>query len=78
MSDVITVIAAPPFATIQDLGRVGFRVAGVPVSGLADRESGVLLNAILGNDPSAATIECAVGVGALLFDCAAKIAVGGA
>lgn len=78
MSDAITVIAAPPFATIQDLGRVGFRDSGVPVSGLADPESGLLLNAILGNDPNAAMIEWAVGGGALRFDCAAKIAVGGA
>jgi biotin-dependent carboxylase-like uncharacterized protein len=78
MSDVITVIAAPPFATIQDLGRVGFRDSGVPVSGLADRESGLLLNAILGNDPNAAMIEWAVGGGTLRFDCAAKIAFGGA
>ena len=78
MSDAITVIAAPPFATIQDLGRVGFRDSGVPVSGLADRESGLLLNAILGNDPNAAMIEWAVGGGALRFDCAARIAVGGA
>ena len=78
MSEVITVIAAPPFATIQDLGRIGFRDSGVPVSGLMDRESGLLLNATLGNDPSAAMIEWAVGGGALRFDCAAKIAVGGA
>jgi antagonist of KipI len=78
MSDVITVMTSPPFATIQDLGRTGFRDSGVPVSGLADRESGLLLNAILGNDPNAAMIECAVGGGAFRFDCATTIAVGGA
>ena len=78
MSDVITVITSPPFATIQDLGRPGFRDSGVPVSGLADRESGLSINAILGNDPNAAMIEWAVGGGTLRFDCAATIAVGGA
>ena len=78
MSDVITVITSPPFATIQDLGRTGFRDSGVPVSGLADRESGLMLNAILGNDANAAMIEWAVGGGSLRFDCATTIAVGGA
>ncbi len=78
MSDVITVMTAPPFATIQDLGRTGFRDSGVPVSGIADRESGLLLNATLGNDPNAAMIEWAVGGGALRCECAAKIAIGGA
>lgn len=78
MSNVITVITSPPFATIQDLGRTGFRDSGVPVSGLADRESGLLLNAILGNDANAAMIECAVGGGSLRFECATTIAVGGA
>ena len=78
MSDVITVITSPPFATIQDLGRTGFRDSGVPVSGLADRESGLMLNAILGNDANAAMIEWAVGGGSLRFDCTTTIAVGGA
>ena len=78
MNDVITVITSPPFATIQDLGRTGFRDSGVPVSGLADRESGLALNEILGNHPNAAMIEWAVGGGTLRFDRATKIAVGGA
>ena len=75
---MITVLAAPPFATIQDLGRLGFRDSGVPVSGLADRESGLALNAALGNDPNAAIIEWAVAGGTLRFDSAATIAMGGA
>ena len=78
MTDVITVIASPAFATIQDLGRTGFRDSGVPVSGVADRDSALLLNAILGNDPDASMIECAVTGGLFRFDCAATIAVGGA
>lgn len=75
---MITVTKAPPFATIQDLGRPGFRDSGVPVSGLADRESGLLLNAILGNDPDAAMIEWAVAGGVLRFDVACTVAIGGA
>jgi len=75
---MITVTKAPPFATIQDLGRPGFRDSGVPISGLADRESGVLLNAILGNDPGAAMIEWAVAGGTLRFEADCTVAVGGA
>ena len=75
---MITVTSAPPFATIQDLGRFGYRDSGVPPSGLADRDSGLALNAILGNDPNAAMIEWAVAGGALRFDADCAIAIGGA
>ena len=75
---MITVIAAPLFATIQDLGRTGFRDSGVPVSGIADRDSGVAANSVLGNDLNAAMIEWAVTGGALRFDCAGVIAIYGA
>jgi biotin-dependent carboxylase-like uncharacterized protein len=74
----ITVTKAPPFATIQDLGRTGFRDIGVPVSGLADRETGITLNSLLSNDPNAAMIEWAVAGGTLRFDRAATVAIGGA
>lgn len=75
---MITVKSAPPFATIQDLGRTGFRDSGVPVSGLADRDSGIALNALLGNDPGAAMIEWAVAGGTLRFEVACTVAIGGA
>jgi len=75
---MIVVIAAPPFATVQDLGRSGFRDLGVPVSGVADRDSSVALNSLLGNDVNAAMIEWAVAGGALRFGCSATVAVGGA
>lgn len=75
---MIVVVAAPPFATIQDLGRLGYRDAGVPPSGVADRDSAVALNAVLGNDPNAAMIEWAVAGGALRFDNDAVLAIAGA
>lgn len=75
---MITVIAAPPFATIQDLGRTGFRDSGVPISGIADRDSGLALNSMLGSDSNAAMIEWAVAGGAIRFEYAATIAIGGA
>lgn len=75
---MITVASAPPFATIQDLGRPGFRDCGVPPSGLADRDSGLALNAMLGNDPNAAMIEWAVAGGVLRFEADCAVAIGGA
>lgn len=75
---MILVEAAPPFATIQDLGRPGFRDSGVPVSGIADRDAGLALNALLGNEPGAAMIEWAVTGGALRFETSCLVAIGGA
>ena len=75
---MITVTSAPPFATIQDLGRPGYRDCGVPPSGLADRDSGLTLNSMLGNDPNAAVVEWAVAGGALRFETDCAIAIGGA
>jgi antagonist of KipI len=75
---MITVVNAPPFATVQDLGRTGFRDIGVPVSGIADRDSGHALNSLLGNEANAAMIEWAVAGGDLRFDVDGAIALGGA
>ena len=75
---MIVVLAAPPFATIQDLGRIGYRDAGVPPSGVADRDSAVALNALLGNDTNAAMIEWAVAGGQLRFEDDAVLAIAGA
>lgn len=75
---MITVTSAPPFATIQDLGRPGYRDCGVPPSGLADRDSGMALNALLRNDANAAMIEWAVAGGALRFEADSAVAIGGA
>jgi biotin-dependent carboxylase-like uncharacterized protein len=75
---MITVTTAPPFATVQDLGRFGFRDSGVPVSGVADRDAALALNVLLGNHPNAAMIEWAVAGGALKFEHAMVIAIGGA
>lgn len=75
---MITVLHAPPFATVQDLGRTGYRDIGVPLSGVADRESALAINALLGNAANAAMIEWAVAGGALRFDSHTEIALGGA
>lgn len=44
-------------ATVQDLGRPGYRTLGVPVSGALDLTSVSYANALVGNDVSAALIE---------------------
>jgi allophanate hydrolase subunit 2 len=44
-------------ATVQDLGRPGFRAFGVSPGGAFDRGSLVLANALAGNPPGAATLE---------------------
>jgi biotin-dependent carboxylase-like uncharacterized protein len=75
---MITITSAPPFATVQDLGRHGYRDAGVPVSGVADADAARAVNAILGNDANAAMIEWAVGGGSLRFDSDATVVLGGA
>jgi biotin-dependent carboxylase-like uncharacterized protein len=43
--------------TVQDRGRWGFQALGVPVSGAMDPCSHRLANALVGNDPGAATLE---------------------
>ncbi|WP_256462061.1 biotin-dependent carboxyltransferase family protein [Nocardia alni] len=79
-SSVRTVRVAAPgmFSTIQDLGRPGWFHAGVGVAGAADRCSFTLANRLVGNDESAAAIECLIGGLALEFTARAVVAVTGA
>ncbi len=46
------------YTTVQDLGRFGFRSLGVPQSGAMDLAALQLANALLGNAPEAASVEC--------------------
>ena len=43
--------------TVQDVGRWGFQSQGVPVAGAMDLFAHRLANAMVGNQPSAATLE---------------------
>jgi biotin-dependent carboxylase-like uncharacterized protein len=58
---VLTVLAPGPMATVQDRGRTGWAAVGVPRSGAADRPAAGLANRLVGNDPSAATVEVTAG-----------------
>ncbi|MFN3268259.1 MAG: hypothetical protein ACK416_03250, partial [Zestosphaera sp.] len=44
-------------ATVQDLGRYGYRALGVPVSGALDVLSAAYANVLVGNKPNTALIE---------------------
>lgn len=60
---MIEVLRAPPFATIQDLGRAGHRAEGVPPAGAMDPRALRLLNGAVGNHPGSAGLEWALGAG---------------
>ncbi|MEO5904913.1 MAG: biotin-dependent carboxyltransferase family protein [Gemmatimonadaceae bacterium] len=74
---MILVQRAPAYATVQDLGRIGFRASGVPASGAMDRIALATLNVLVGNNRTDAGIEMALTGGAFVFDSASVFAVGG-
>jgi KipI family sensor histidine kinase inhibitor len=66
------------FTTLQDQGRPGFRAFGVPSGGAMDRHAHDLANALVGNSPEAATLECTMGGLVLQFHTTARLAITGA
>jgi len=70
-------IKAGIYSTIQDNGRPGLRAYGVPVGGAMDTVAHQVANALVGNAPNAATIECTMGGLALQFNTATEIALTG-
>jgi biotin-dependent carboxylase-like uncharacterized protein len=75
---VITVIKAPPFATVQDLGRFGYRSSAVPPSGAMDPEALTHANRQVGNHPGAAAVEWGIGAGRLRLSRGVEFAIAGA
>jgi antagonist of KipI len=45
------------FTTVQDLGRVGYRSKGIPLSGALDRSSAILANWLVGNEQNSPVLE---------------------
>lgn len=72
------VIKPGMLSTIQDRGRWGLQARGVPVAGPMDPVSHRLANAIVGNDPAAATLEVTLLGPEIVFDDDRAIAVTGA
>ncbi len=75
---MIVVERAPPYLTIQDSGRPGYRASGVPHCGAMDQWSFGLANLLVANQRNAAALEWSIGGGTLRFDRNAVIALTGA
>jgi biotin-dependent carboxylase-like uncharacterized protein len=75
---VIEVVTPGPLATVQDLGRPGYRSIGVPLSGGFDRAALRAANRLVGNRDDAAVVEFTLGGAHLLFSTAATVAFTGA
>jgi antagonist of KipI len=73
----LRVIRAGLHTTIQDTGRWGFQSEGVPVAGAMDLFAHRVANALVGNNPSAATLEVTLTGPELQFEDERTIAVSG-
>jgi antagonist of KipI len=74
----ITVIRGGMLTTVQDLGRAGHRVSGVPSGGAMDRVALRVANLLVGNPEGAAALECTLLGPELVFSADTVVAVGGA
>ncbi len=74
----IKIIRAGQFTTLQDLGRRGFRAAGVPWSGAMDEFALRTANLLVGNAPDAVALEFAYTGPELEFSADAIVATTGA
>jgi biotin-dependent carboxylase-like uncharacterized protein len=75
---MIEVIEPGLVTTVQDTGRQGYYHIGMPPSGAMDQFAHEVANALVGNDPSAATLEMAYLGPDLEFHEDATVAVAGA
>jgi len=75
---MIEVVTAPPYLTVQDLGRPGFRAQGVPASGAMDPWALSTANVLVGNPPDAAALEWALAAGTVRWRRAGSCALAGA
>lgn len=74
----LEIVAPGMSTTIQDQGRKGYYALGIPEGGAMDQESARYANALVGNDASAAVLECTYMGPTVKFAEAAVIAVTGA
>jgi antagonist of KipI len=76
--NAIHVVRPGLLTTVQDLGRWGHQATGVAVAGPMDTFSHRVANALVGNEPSAATLEITLIGPELVFERACRIALAGA
>jgi antagonist of KipI len=74
---VIEVVSGGTWTTIQDRGRPGWERFGVSPGGPADWFSAAAANALVGNNPDAAVVECTLVGSALRFRREATVALMG-
>ena len=75
---MIVLVKAGLLASVQDLGRPGFRDSGMPLAGAMDRTALRAANLLVGNDPGAAAIELTLMGGSWSFEADLLAAVAGA
>ncbi len=74
----IEVLAGGLFTTVQAAARVGYRRLGVPAAGALDAPALQAANALTGNEPGEAALECTLGGPRLRFLSAVTFAITGA
>lgn len=75
---MIELLVAPPYLTVQDLGRTGYRAQGVPVGGAMDPWALATANVLVGNAPDAAALEWGLAGGTLRWEHDGYCAIAGA
>jgi biotin-dependent carboxylase-like uncharacterized protein len=73
----MTVVRPGPMTVLKDGGRPGHAALGVAPSGAADRAAYARANALVGNPPGVAVLECTLGGLRVRFDAAAVVALTG-
>ncbi len=73
----MTVLRPGPMTVLKDRGRPGYAALGVAPSGAADRAAYDRANALVGNPPEAAVLECTLGGLRVRFDAPAVVALTG-
>ncbi|MDE2483413.1 MAG: hypothetical protein KGN02_14645, partial [bacterium] len=68
MTRTLRVLAPGLLASVQDVGRFGYRASGVALGGALDRIALVTANRMAGNSDDAAAIECTLGALRVRFD----------
>jgi biotin-dependent carboxylase-like uncharacterized protein len=73
----VTILRAGPLTVLKDLGRPGHAGQGVAPSGAVDRSAFARANALVGNPPGAAALECTLGGLRVRFDEPATVVLAG-
>ena len=74
----IKIIEPGFFSTIQDVGRIGYRHKGVPLSGPMDKKAFEFAHKLVGNDYQKCLIETTLKGPTLLIEGKVKLAYSGA